>query len=216
MGRKQCKDVLVGRNSVMFSGEGGLVISNKILYKITAYYYLFVNGICSFVKTDAPDHKRSVTIQVHVENATGTVTNVGKASSAGDNKFVTLVLYNNGDFQFSIKGGDTRQGSVKSDTNMFKFLITESSPDGKRRTFKCWITAQDSKMEEAFVSLKTESEPMAGHLLISTGVQSGEVLVQKVEVRLAASETSAGGTGPHYFHKFLSVLGAVAASTLYL
>lgn len=214
--RKECDDVLVGRNSVMFSGEGGLVISDKILYKITAYYYLFVNGICSFVKTDAPNHKRSVTIQVHVENATGTVTNVGKASSSGDGKFVTLVLDNNGDFQFSINGGDTKQGSVKSDTNMFKFLITESSPDGKRRTFKCWITAQDSKKEEAFVSLETESEPMAGHLLISTGVQSGAVLVQKVQIRLAASETSGGGKGPHYFHTFLSVLWAVAATTLYL
>ena len=166
--------------------------------------------------TDAPNQKRSVTIQVHVENATGTVTNVGKASSSGDGKFVTLVLDNKGDFQFSINGGDTKQGSVKSDTNMFKFLITESSHDGKRRTFKCWITAQDSKKEEAFVSLETESEPMAGHLLISTGVQSGAVLVQKVQIRLAASETSGGGKGPHYFHTFLSVLWAVAATTLYL
>ena len=99
---------------------------------------------------------------------------------------------------------------------MFKFLITESSHDGKRRTFKCWITAQDSKKEEAFVSLETESEPMAGHLLISTGVQSGAVLVQKVQIRLAASETSGGGKGPHYFHTFLSVLWAVAATTLHL
>ena len=42
MTRKQCEDVLVGRNSVVFSGEGGLVISDKILYKITAYYYLLL------------------------------------------------------------------------------------------------------------------------------------------------------------------------------
>ena len=107
-----------------------------------------------------------------------------------------LVLHYNGDFQFSINGGDTKQGSVKSDTNMFKFLITESSPDGKRRTFKCWITAQDSEKGEAFVSLETESEPMAGHLLISTGVQSGAVLAlrqnKNYEVKITlvhASET---------------------------
>ena len=213
---KRCKDVIVGGNSVMFSGDGGLVISKKILYKVYARYYLFVNGICSFIKTNGPDEKRSITIRMHAENITGSVTNTTeKATSLNHGKITTLVLHSNGVFQMTINGVDTEGGSVKSETGAFKFTIVESSVDGKHRTFKCEITAQDSKEEKASVSLTTKSEPMAGHVLISTGAQSGAILVQNVESLVAAEATGGASTGHYSFHTFV-ILCALAANIFHV
>lgn len=195
---KQCEDVLVGRNSVMISGDGGEVISVKTLYKVYAQYYLSVSGICSFIESGGlSNEKRSIKISLHVSNTTGIVT------SSNTGKVFSLALHSNGAFQLSMNGGGAKEGSVKSETGSFKFSIVESSSDGKQRTFKCEITAQDSKGDKATVSLETENEPMAGHLLIGAGKQSGAVLVENVEFAAAAAARSGASTGNHYFQKII-------------
>lgn len=195
---KQCEDVLVGRNSVMISGDGGEVISVKTLYKVYAQYYLSVSGICSFIESGGvSNEKRSIKISLHVSNTTGIVT------SSNTGKVFSLALHSNGAFQLSMNGGGAKEGSVKSETGSFKFSIVESSSDGKQRTFKCEITSQDSKGDKATVSLETENEPMAGHLLIGAGKQSGAVLVENVEFAAAAAARSGASTGNHYFQKII-------------
>ena len=72
---KRCEDVLVGQNSVMFSGGGGTVVSEKPLFAVYALYSLFVEGIISFIKTEGLPLKRTVTIQLHVANTTGITVN---------------------------------------------------------------------------------------------------------------------------------------------
>ena len=194
---KRCEDVLVGRNSVMISGDGGEVISVKTLYKVYAKYYLFVSGVCSFIESGVSNEKRSIKISLHVSNTTGIVT------SSNTGKIVSLVLDSNGAFRLSMNGGETKEGSVKSETGAFKFSIVESSADGKQRTFKCEIIAQDSKGDKASVSLETESEPVGGHLLISAGKQSGAVLVENIEFVAAAEASSGASTENHYLKKYI-------------
>ena len=117
-------------------------------------------------------------------------------------------LHSNGAFQLSVNGVEPKVGSVKSETGGFKFSIVENSSDGKHRTVKCEITAQDSKGDKTTVSLATKSEPVAGHVLISTKEQAEAILVQNVEVLLAAAQVSGGAsTGYYYYHKFIIVLG---------
>lgn len=144
---KRCEDVLVGHSSVMFSGDGGEVLSEKALHKnkVYAFYHLFVSGTCSFINTAGSNEKGSISISLHVTNTTGSPT-----SNTG--KIVRLVLHSNGVFQLSLNGGETKDGSVRSETGAYKFSIVESSRDGKQRTFNCRVTAHDSKGEDASVS----------------------------------------------------------------
>lgn len=37
---KDCKDVLIGYNSVMFMGDGGYVVLEKVLYKVLVGEFL--------------------------------------------------------------------------------------------------------------------------------------------------------------------------------
>lgn len=188
---KDCRDVLVGHNSVMFSGEGGQVISEKVLYEVAADQFSEISGNVSFIKTGGADAKRSITIKLHVTDATG------KAISS--NSLVTLVMHSTGDFQFSISNRDDKQGSVESETGVFKFEILESSSDGNQRSFRCDITAQDSKGDKASVSLATESKPVGGYALIIVGAQSDAILVQNVGTALAMPETAGASTMQCYF-----------------
>ncbi|KAJ7386407.1 hypothetical protein OS493_008531 [Desmophyllum pertusum] len=199
---KHCKDVLVGHNNVMFSGDGGQVISKNVLYKISAKYFQQISGIVSFIDTGGVNNKRSISIKLHVKDITGKVTN---------SQVVTLVLHSNGIFQLSINDADKKQGSVQSETGVFEFVIWESSSDGKKRSFKCEITAKDSEGDVAFVTLATESEPMGGHMLISAGTQSDAILVQNVETVLGASHTAGAGTA----QCFLRISAAIILSVLF-
>lgn len=199
---KHCKDVLVGHNNVMFSGNGGQVISKNVLYKISAKYFQQISGIVSFIDTGGVNNKRSISIKLHVKDITGKVTN---------SQVVTLVLHSNGIFQLSINNADKKQGSVQSETGVFEFVIWESSSDGKKRSFKCEITAKDRKGDLAFVTLATESEPMGGHMLISAGTQSDAILVQNVETVLGASHTAGAGTA----QCFLRISAAIILSVLF-
>lgn len=181
----QCEDVLVGYNSVMFSGDGGEVLSEKTLYAVYAKYVLYIDGVCTFINTEGLDGKKSITILIHVAGTTGMLTDVNS------DRFVSLVLCNDGIFQLSVGEGEKKEGSVKSKNGVFKFQIEEGSSNGKQRTFKCQITAQDSKGVKASVSLTMESEPMesepmAGHLKIEVGKQPGAVLVEKVAFKATA------------------------------
>lgn len=180
----QCEDVLVGYNSVMFSGDGGEVLSEKTLYAVYAKYVLYIDGVCTFIDTEGLDGKKSITVSLHVANTTGMPTHVNS------DRVVSLVLYSDGIFQLSVSGGEKKEGSVNSESGVFKFQIEEGSSNGKQRTFKCQITAQDRKRVKASVSLTMESEPMAGHLKIEVGKQSGAVLVEKMEFKATAEETS--------------------------
>ncbi|KAL9951105.1 hypothetical protein ACROYT_G043708 [Oculina patagonica] len=188
---KDCKDVLIGHNSVMFSGEGGQVISEKVLYEVSANQFSLITGNVSFIKTDGEDAKKSITIKLHVKDATGEAIN--------SNSLVTLVMHSSGDFQFSLSNGDDKQGSVESENGVFKFEITESASDGNQRSFRCDITAQDSKEEEASVSFATESKPVGGYALIIVGAQSDAILVQNVITALAMPETAGASTMQRYF-----------------
>ena len=195
---KQCEDLLVGRNSVMFSGDGGVVISEKTLYKIR--YYLVVEGICSFIKTGGLDDKGSITISLHVTNSTT------KATSSNTGKGVTVVLHSNGVFQLSVNGDETKEGSVRSETGSFKFSISEKSSDGKQTTYKCEITAQDSKGNKASVSLATESELIGGHVVISAEKQAGAVLVQNVDFAAALPAVSGASSWQCHFRRFTVIV----------
>lgn len=62
----QCEDVLVGYNSVMFSGDGGEVLSEKMLYAVYAKYVLYIDGVCTFINTEGLDGKKSITILIHM------------------------------------------------------------------------------------------------------------------------------------------------------
>lgn len=198
---KDCKDVLTGHNSAMFSGEGGQAVSEKVLYKVSADEFSQIAGKVSFIKTGGEDGERSVTIKLHVKDATGKAIN--------SNPLVTLVLHSSGDFQFSVTNGDVKQGSVQSETSVFKFMIVESSSDGKQRSFRCDITAQDSKGEKATVSLETESEPVGGYALISAGAQSDAILVQNVGIALAMPGTKGGSTVQCCIQIFAVLLSAL-------
>lgn len=98
----QCEDVLVGYNSVMFSGDGGEVLSEKTLYAIYAKYVLYINGVCTFISTKGLDGKKSITISIHVASTTGLLADVNS------DRFVSLVLYNDGIFQLSVGGGEKK------------------------------------------------------------------------------------------------------------
>lgn len=187
--KTQCDDVLVGYNSVMFSGDGGEVLSERTLYKVYAKYYLFVKGVCSFIDTEGINEEKSISISLHVANTTRMVTH---ANTRG---VVTLILHSNGIFRLLASGGEMKEGTVRSRTGIFKFDINEWSSDGKQRTFECEITAQDSKGEKASISLTMESKPIADHLLMGVRKQTGAVLVEKVEVALAAEGTSGASAG---------------------
>ena len=183
---KDCNNVLTGHNSVMFSGEGGQVVSEKVWYEVSADEFSQIVGKVSFIKTGGEDAERSVTIRLHVKDATGT----GIDSSP----LLTLVLYRKGDFQFSLTNGDFKQGSVQSVTGVFKFMIVESSFNGRQRSFNCDITAHDNKEEKVSVSLTTESDPVGGYVLIRAGAQPDAILVQDVSIALAMPEIAGGRT----------------------
>lgn len=180
----QCEDVLVGYNSVMFSGDGGEVLSEKTLYAVYAKYVLYIDGVCTFINTEGLDGKKSITISINVASTTGVLTDMNS------DRFVSLVLYNDGIFQLSVSGGEKKEGSVKSENGVFKFQIEEGSFNGKQRFFKCQITAQGSKGVKVSVSLTVESEPMADHLKIEVGKQPGAVLVEKVAFKATAGARS--------------------------
>lgn len=186
LAKKDCKDVLVGQNSVMFSGEGGTVISEKTLYKVSRNEFSEFVGDVTFITTDGASNRRTVNIKLHVKDETG--------AAVRSDQVVTLVLHSSGDFQFSIIDGDNKEGSVKSENGVFKFRITEHSSDGKKRSFKCEITALDSKGDKSSVSLDTESEPMGGYAFISTGAQSHAILVQDVQMAVALPESASSST----------------------
>ena len=183
---KDCKDVLVGHNSVMFSGKGGQVISEKVLYEVSKDQFSEMSGNVSFIKTGGADDKRIITIKLHVKDATGKAIN--------SNSLVTLVMHSNGDFQFSLNNGGDKQGSVQSETGVFKFEIIESSSDGTHRSFRCDITGQDIKEHKTSVSLATESEAVGGYAQIIVGAQSDAILVQNVHTALAMPETAGTST----------------------
>ena len=178
---KDCKDVLIGHNSVMFSGEGGEVVSEKVLYKVSADEFSQIVGKVSFIKTGGEDAERSVTIRLHGKDATGT--------AIDSSPLLTLILYRKGDFQFSLTNGEFKQGSVQSVTGVFKFMIVESSSNGRQRSFSCDITAHDNKEEKVSVSFTTESDPVGGYVQIRAGPQPDAILVQDVSIALAMPET---------------------------
>lgn len=200
---KDCKDVLTGHNSVMFSGDGGQVVSEKVLYKVSAREFSQIVGKVSFIKTGGEDGERSVSITLHVKDATGT--------AIDSNPLVTLVLHGSGDVQFSLTNGDVKQGSIQSETGVFKFVIVESSSDGRQRSFSCDITAQDNEEDKVSVSLTTESEPVGGYALIRVGAQSDAILVQDVSTALAMPETAGGNPGrvQCWFQIFVVILSAL-------
>jgi len=200
---KDCKDVLTGHNSVMFSGDGGQVVSEKVLYKVSAREFSQIVGKVSFIKTGGEDGERSVSITLHVKDATGT--------AIDSNPLVTLVLHSSGDVQFSLTNGDVKQGSIQSETGVFKFVIVESSSDGRQRSFSCDITAQDNEEDKVSVSLTTESEPVGGYALIRVGAQSDAILVQDVSTALAMPETAGGNPGrvQCWFQIFVVILSAL-------
>ena len=68
---KDCQDVLVGHNSVMFSGQGGTVVSEKTLYKVSNGAFSEFTGNVSFIKLDGARESGSVTIKLHVKDETG-------------------------------------------------------------------------------------------------------------------------------------------------
>ena len=160
-------------------------------------------GKVSFIKTGGEDAERSVTIKLHVKDATGT--------AIDSNPLVTLVLRSSDNFQFSLTNGDVRRGSIQNETGVFKFVIIERSSDGRQRSFSCDITAQDNEEEKLSVSLTAESEPVGGYALISVGAQPDAILVQDVSIALAVPGTAGGNPGHvqcwfQIFAVFLSAL----------
>jgi len=210
----QCEDVLVGYNSVMFSGNGGEVLSEKTLYGVYAKYVLYIDGVCTFISTEGLDGKKSITISVkctvHVASTTGLLADVNS------DRFVSLVLYNDGIFQLSVGGGEKREGSVESKNGVFKFQIEEGSSNGKQRTFKCQITAQDNKGIKASVSWTMESEPMAGHLNIEVGKQPGAVLLEKVAFKATAEGTVGTRSVNEGYQTIIFILCTIFLSFCYI
>lgn len=170
----------------MFSGDGGEVLSEKMLYAVYAKYVLYIDGVCTFISTEGlpVDGKKSITISIHVASTTGLLADVNS------DRFFSLVLYNDGIFQLSVGGGEKKEGSVKSKNGVFKFQIEAGLSNGKKRTFKCQITAHNNNGIKASVSLTMESEPMAGHLNIEVGKQPGAVLLEKVVFKATAEGTA--------------------------
>ena len=202
---KDCKDVLTGHNSAMFSGEGGQAVSEKVLYEVSEGEFSQIGGKVSFIKTGGEDGKSSVTIKLHVKDASGT--------AIDSNPFVTLVLHRSGDFQFSLTNGDVKQGSIQSETGVFKFEIVESSSNGRQRSFRCDITAHDSE-EKVSVSLTTESEPVGGYALISSGAQSDAILVQDVSIALAMPGTAGGR--PVHVQCWFQIFAVISSGFFYI
>ena len=203
---KDCKDVLTGHNSVMFSGEGGQVVSEKVLYKVSADEFSQIVGKVSFIETGGEDGERSVTIMLHVKDVTGT--------AIDSNPLVALVLHRSGDFQLSSTNGDVKRGSIQSETGVFKFVIIESSSDGRQRSFSCDITAQDEEEQKVSVSLTTESDPVGGYVLIRAGAQPDAILVQDVSIALAMPETAGGS--PVLVQNWFKIFAVILSGFFYM
>ena len=174
---KDCQDVLVGHNSVMFSGQGGTVVSKKTLYKVSNGAFSEFTGNVSFIKLDGARESGSVTIKLHVKDETGEAVLSGQV--------VSLLLHSDGNFRLSIAENDMKEGSVKSDKGEFNFKISEDSTDTEMRTVKCEITARENHESKATVSLDVKSEPAGGYALITTGVLSDAILVRDVHFAVA-------------------------------
>lgn len=175
---KDCQEVVVGQNSVMFSGEGGTVVSEKTLYKVSNGAFSEFMGNISFINLDEASNSGSVTIKLHVKDETGVAVLSGQ--------IVSLLLHSNGDFQFSVAESNMKNGSVKSENGEFSFRISEHSNYAKMRTVKCEITAGDKdELGKATVSLDIKSEPVEGHALITTGILSDAILVRDVHFAVA-------------------------------
>lgn len=175
---KDCQEVVVGQNSVMFSGEGGTVVSEKTLYKVSNSAFSEFMGNISFINLDEASNSGSVIIKLHVKDETGVAVLSGQ--------IVSLLLHSNGDFQFSVAESNMKNGSVKSENGEFSFRISEHSNYAKMRTVKCEITAVDKdELSKATVSLDIKSEPVEGHALITTGILSDVILVRDVHFAVA-------------------------------
>lgn len=118
----QCEDVLVGYNSVMFSGGGGEVLSEKTLYAVHAKYVLYIDGACTFIDTGGLDGKKSITISLHVANTTGMPTHVNS------DRVVSLVLYSDAFSSCQLVGERKRKGLSIAKVVFSSFRLRKAHP----------------------------------------------------------------------------------------
>ena len=188
---KSCEDVLIGGNSVMFSGDGGLVMSKTTIPRVGKFDSSVLSGVVSFIEIGGIDERSSVNVTLHVRKP-------GEGT--------TLMLHSSGEFQlFTATGDSSRQGSVHSSSRFFKFEIVETYFDGEQNSFKCDVTVNDEGGKEGSITMTTLNKPVGDRITISSGTQSNAVLVQNVEFHHAEAVSECSIVAEYYFCVSVSI-----------
>lgn len=156
----------------MFLGQGGIVVFEKILYKVLNGVFLEFIGNVFFIKFDGVRESGSVIIKLYVKDEIGEVVFLGQV--------VSLLLYSDGNFRFFIVENDMKEGLVKSDKGEFNFKILEDLIDIEMRIVKCEIIVRENYESKVIVFLDVKSELVGGYVLIIIGVLLDVIFVRDV------------------------------------
>ena len=169
------KDILVGKNTVLFNGRGGFVVSQQE-YKLNGD--MEVKGSVSFIDTDSSKRATttpSITISLHSPTHQECTAVEKKDSGA------RLVLYSTGDFELFSLDGNMERESVSSRSNVFHFQITDS---GQGDAIKTVVTGKDDKQQSKQISVINKYSEPGKCIMLSAVMHGGAILASDICVTI--------------------------------